>query len=53
MRLTVLGTRVMRSRPDAGLVDTRWELFNQRGELVLDMRGWGMFGRRAADAGAP
>lgn len=53
MRLTVLGTRAMRSRPDAGLVDTRWELFNQRGELVLDMRGWGMFGRRAADAGAP
>lgn len=48
MRLTVLATRVMRSRPEAGLVDTRWELFNQRGELVLDMRGCGMFGRRPA-----
>lgn len=48
MRLTVLATRVMKSRPDAGLVDTRWELFNQRDELVLDMRGWGMFARRPA-----
>ena len=48
MRLTVLATRVMKSRPEAGLVDTRWELFNQRDELVLDMRGWGMFARRPA-----
>lgn len=46
MRLTVLATRVLKSRPTAGLVDTRWQLFNQRDEQVLDMRGYGMFGRR-------
>lgn len=48
MRLTVLATRVMNSRPAVGLVDTRWQLFNQHGEQVLDMRGYGMFGRRPA-----
>jgi acyl dehydratase len=42
----------MQSRPEAGLVDTRWELTNQRGEVVLDMRGWGMFGRRPSTAAA-
>jgi hypothetical protein len=26
-------------------------VFNQHGELVLDMSGWGMFGRR--ETGAP
>jgi acyl dehydratase len=24
----------------------RWEAVNQRGELVLTMEGWGMFGRK-------
>ncbi|MCB2021087.1 MAG: MaoC family dehydratase [Burkholderiaceae bacterium] len=52
MRLTVLARRVMQSRPEAGLVDTRWELTNQRGEVVLDMRGWGMFGRRPSTGAA-
>lgn len=46
MRLAVLATREMQSRPGTGLVDTRWELFNQHGERVLEMRGWGMFRRR-------
>jgi hypothetical protein len=23
-----------------------WEALNQRGELVLTMEGWGMFGRK-------
>lgn len=50
MRLTVLAKRVMQSRPGVGLVDTRWELFNQHDERVLEMRGWGMFARRP---GAP
>lgn len=51
MRLTVLAKRVMQSRPGVGLVDTRWELFNQRDERVLEMRGWGMFARRTPGAG--
>lgn len=45
-RRQVLESRASRSRPDAGLVRSRWEAFNQDGELVLTMEGWGMFGRR-------
>jgi hypothetical protein len=25
---------------------SKWETLNQRGEVVLSMQGWGMFGRR-------
>ena len=50
-RMTVLAARVMQSRPDAGLVESRWEVMNQHGTVVLDMRGWGMFGRRGARPG--
>lgn len=42
----VLESRASASRPDAGLVKSRWEAVNQRGELVMTMEGWGMFGRR-------
>jgi acyl dehydratase len=45
-RRTVLEARASRSRPDAGLVRTRWEAVNQDGVLVLSMEGWGIFGRR-------
>ena len=48
VRLTVLAARPMQSKPHIGLVDSRGEVFNQRDELVLDMRGWGMFARRPA-----
>lgn len=47
LRHTILEARPMRKRPEAGLVRSRWELFNQNGEKVLEMEGWGMFGRRA------
>lgn len=50
MRMEVLEARPMNSRPDVGLVRTRWEVINQDGDLVLTMDGWGMFRRR--DAGA-
>jgi acyl dehydratase len=46
-RLTVLDARPMTSKPDVGLVRSRWQLFNQHGEPVLEMEGWGMFRRRA------
>ncbi len=42
----ILESRPMRSRPDVGLVRTHWEMFNQNGEQVLHMEGWGMFRRR-------
>jgi acyl dehydratase len=44
---TVLEARPSRSRPDAGLVKSRWEAVNQRGETVLTMEGWGMLARRS------
>jgi len=43
---TALEVRPSASRADVGLVKSRWEAVNQRGELVLTMEGWGMFGRR-------
>lgn len=46
MRLTVLESRSMNSRPGVGLVHTHWQMFNQHGEEVLSMQGWGMFGKR-------
>ena len=45
-RRTVLAARASRTRPGVGLVKHRWEAHNQKGELVLTMEGWGMFGRR-------
>ena len=46
VRLEVLDTRPMASRPAVGLVRSRWEVLNQDGVTVLSMEGWGMFGRR-------
>ena len=34
------------SKPDRGLVLTRWDVYNQRVEHVMMMRGYGLFGRR-------
>ena len=45
-RLTVLESRVMNSRPELGLAHSRWEIFNQHGDAVLTMEGWGIFRRR-------
>ncbi|WP_332816198.1 MaoC family dehydratase [Ramlibacter sp.] len=48
----VLESRPMNSRPDLGLVRSVWEMFNQRGEQVLHMEGYGMFRRRTPAAPA-
>jgi len=45
-RRVVLEARASRSRPDVGLVKSRTEAVNQKGETVLTFEGWGMFGRR-------
>ena len=39
-------SRPMRKRRDIGMVRATWEMFNQNGEKVLQMEGYGMFGRR-------
>jgi acyl dehydratase len=46
LKHVTLESKPMRKRPEVGMVRARWELFNQHGEPVLQMEGWGMFGRR-------
>jgi acyl dehydratase len=45
-RRTVVASRASATRKRVGLVKHRWEAVNQRGELVLTMEGWGLFGRK-------
>jgi len=46
LRHRVVESRPMRKRPDVGLVRSVWDMFNQRGEQVMQMEGYGMFRRR-------
>lgn len=43
---TTVEVRASKSKPDMGVVKTLWEVFNQNGEAVLTMEGYGMFRRR-------
>lgn len=45
-RVVVTEARPSRSRPGMGLVRSAWRVLDQRGETVMEMEGWGMFGRR-------
>jgi acyl dehydratase len=45
-RRTTLETRASKSKPDIGIVSNLWEVFNQDGEMVMSMQGYGMFRRR-------
>ena len=45
-RRVVLATRASESKPGLGLLHTRTEATNQRGEIVMTMEGWGLFRRR-------
>ena len=47
VRLTVLETRPLASRPNVGLVRSQWTVMNQDDVTVLTMEGHGFFGRRA------
>jgi acyl dehydratase len=46
VRLEVLEARELKSKPGVGLVKNRWQLFNQNGEEVMQMEGFGMFLQR-------
>ena len=46
LKQTITESRPMASRPDVGLTRTTWDMFNQHGEQVLMMDGYGMFRRR-------
>ena len=47
-RMTVLEARASASKPDRGTVKSKWEVFNQTGDLVMSMEGFGMFKRRSS-----
>ena len=46
VRLEVLESRGLASRPDVGMIRSRWDVTNQDGDAVLTMEGFGMFRRR-------
>lgn len=46
LRWTVLASKPSRSRPEMGAVQSKWEILNQRDEVVMHTTGWGLFGRR-------
>ena len=43
---TILEVRPSTSKPDRGIVQTEWRALNQHGELVVTVKGMGMYGRR-------
>ena len=45
-KMTVQEAKRSRTKPDRGTVLHRCEVYNQRGEVVMDMDGYGMFERR-------
>ncbi|MEO8040450.1 MAG: MaoC family dehydratase [Betaproteobacteria bacterium] len=47
---TVLESRRSGSRPEMGIVKTRWDVFNQNDELVMTIEGFGLFKVRAGAA---
>jgi acyl dehydratase len=47
-RFTITEVTPSRSKPDRGIVRTFTEILDQRGEIVMTVRGLGMFGRRPA-----
>ena len=51
LKMTVVDAKPSTSKPDRGTVLHRWEVFNQDGELVMRMEGYGIFRRRGAAAG--
>ena len=53
LRYTVADVVPSRSKPDRGIVRSLSEMRNQRGEVVLTMKGLGMFSRRPPPGAAP
>ena len=45
-RFTVVEAMPSRSKPDRGVVRSLSEMLNQHGEVVMTVRGLGMFARR-------
>jgi acyl dehydratase len=52
VRGSVLSTRLSQSKPDRGFVTLHWEVFNERGEMVMTLTCPQMLLRRNAGAAA-
>ena len=52
MMNVIVDKRVSQSKPDRGIVSTRWEGINQHGETVITVRSNGIFGLRKPGVGA-
>ena len=48
MRATVIAAKPSSSKPDRGMATMRWDVFNQKNELVMHMQGMLMMKRRPA-----
>jgi acyl dehydratase len=46
LKHSIVESRPLRKRRDTGLVRSVWEMFNQNGDKVMQMEGYGMFRRR-------
>lgn len=51
LRGTVTAVKPSQSKPDRGVISTLYEMRNQNGDMVLTMRGMGMYGRRKPVSG--
>ena len=51
-RRVIMAARVSESKPGIGLLQSRSEAVNQRGEIVMTMEGWAMFRRRPPEKAA-
>ena len=49
----MLGARRSESKPDRGILQTRLEVMNQNGEVVMSAKAMNLVGMRPAPASAP
>jgi acyl dehydratase len=52
-RVEIVAARRSRSKPDRGVINFHQQVFNQNGEVVLSMRGMGMYRCRSQAPGSP
>ncbi len=50
MSATVIAAKPSSSKPDRGMATMRWNIYNQKDELVMHMQGMQIMGRRPAVA---
>ncbi len=50
MKATVVELRPSKSKPHLGSICHRWEVMNQKDEIVMSMKGWALFARRTPAA---